>query len=55
MIKVQQDNFDVGAELAALTAGNTGIGGVVSFVGLVRDMVRLDDHDAAQRWLSGPR
>ena len=49
MIKVQQDNFDVAAELAALTAGNHAIGGVVSFVGLVRDMVRVDDRDAALR------
>ncbi len=46
MIKVQQENFDVGAELSALSAGNYGIGGVVSFVGLVRDMVRVDDRDA---------
>ncbi len=47
MIKVQQDNFDVSAELAALTAGNHGIGGVASFVGLVRDLVRVDDQDVA--------
>src|SRR5262250_2642720 len=38
MIKVQQEDFDVGAELAALTAGRTDVGGVASFVGLVRDM-----------------
>ena len=38
MIRVQQEDFDPGAELAALTAGNTRIGGAVSFVGLVRDM-----------------
>jgi molybdopterin synthase catalytic subunit len=36
MIKVQQQKFDVGAELAALTAGRTDIGAVASFVGLVR-------------------
>jgi molybdopterin synthase catalytic subunit len=36
MIKVQQQEFDVGAELAALTAGRTDIGAVASFVGLVR-------------------
>lgn len=47
MIKVQQENFDVAAELAALTAGNHAIGGVVSFVGLVREMVRVDDREAA--------
>ncbi|MBI1180882.1 MAG: molybdopterin synthase catalytic subunit MoaE [Alphaproteobacteria bacterium] len=37
MIRVQADDFDVGAEIAALTAGNTHIGGVVTFTGLVRD------------------
>lgn len=38
MIRVQADDFDPGAELAALTAGRRDIGGAVSFVGLVRDM-----------------
>lgn len=47
MIKVQQENFDVSAELASLTAGNHEIGGVVSFVGLVRDLIKADDRDAA--------
>ncbi len=37
MIRVQREDFDVGAELAGLAAGNPGIGAVVSFVGLVRD------------------
>jgi molybdopterin synthase catalytic subunit len=37
MIRVQEEPFDVGAELAALTAGRTDIGGVASFLGLVRD------------------
>ena len=37
MIRVQSDDFDIGAEIAALTAGKTHIGGVVSFTGLVRD------------------
>jgi molybdopterin synthase catalytic subunit len=36
MIRVQQQPFDVGAELAALTAGRTDIGGLASFVGVVR-------------------
>jgi molybdopterin synthase catalytic subunit len=36
MIKVQQHTFDVGAELAALSAGRTDIGAIASFVGLVR-------------------
>ncbi|WP_430436723.1 molybdenum cofactor biosynthesis protein MoaE [Oceanibaculum nanhaiense] len=38
MIRVQREDFDIGAEIAALTDGNRAIGGVASFVGLVRDM-----------------
>jgi molybdopterin synthase catalytic subunit len=38
MIKVQREDFDIGAEIAALTDGNTAIGGLASFVGLVRDL-----------------
>jgi molybdopterin synthase catalytic subunit len=38
MIRVQEQPFDAGAEVAALTAGRTDIGAVASFVGLVRDM-----------------
>ena len=38
VVKVQSENFDVGAELSALTTGNTAIGGMTSFVGLVRDL-----------------
>ncbi len=38
MIRVQEDDFDVGAEIEALARGNHKIGGVVTFVGLVRDM-----------------
>ena len=37
MIRVQREAFDVGAELAALTAGRADIGALASFVGLVRD------------------
>jgi len=37
-VSVQQDDFDPGAELAALTDGRTDIGAAVSFVGLVRDI-----------------
>jgi molybdopterin synthase catalytic subunit len=38
MIRVQREDFDVGAELDRLVGGNTRIGGVASFVGLVRDI-----------------
>ncbi len=37
MIRVQTEDFDVGKELEALSKGNTGVGGVSCFVGLVRD------------------
>jgi len=35
-VRVQTEDFDVGAELARLTAGRTDVGGVASFVGIVR-------------------
>jgi molybdopterin synthase catalytic subunit len=38
MIRVQREDFDPGVELARLSAGDTGIGGVASFVGLVREI-----------------
>ncbi|MDP6787102.1 MAG: molybdenum cofactor biosynthesis protein MoaE [Rhodospirillales bacterium] len=38
MIKVQREDFDTGAELARLSAGNFAVGGVAAFVGVVRDM-----------------
>ncbi len=38
MIRVQREDFDIGAELARLTEGNSRIGGLASFVGLVRDL-----------------
>jgi molybdopterin synthase catalytic subunit len=37
-VRVQQADFDVGAEFAALTQGRTATGGVAAFVGLVRDI-----------------
>ena len=36
-VRVQRDDFDIGAELAALRAGRSDIGALVSFSGLVRD------------------
>jgi molybdopterin synthase catalytic subunit len=38
MIRVQRETFDLGAALQGLTDGNTAVGGLCSFVGLVRDM-----------------
>jgi len=37
-VRVQTGDFDVGAEIAALTAGRADIGAVVTFTGLVRDV-----------------
>ncbi len=37
MLRVQEAAFDVGAEVAAFTAGVGGAGAVVTFTGLVRD------------------
>ena len=37
-VKVQIEDFDAGAEIARLRAGNPKIGAVASFVGIVRDV-----------------
>ncbi|RVU34963.1 molybdenum cofactor biosynthesis protein MoaE [Hwanghaeella grinnelliae] len=37
-VRVQRGEFDVGAELKALTKGNPQIGGLCAFTGLVRDV-----------------
>ena len=37
MIRVQRDDFDVGRELDQLAAGDHAVGGIASFIGLVRD------------------
>jgi len=37
VIRVQQEDFDIGAEIAALKDGRTDIGAIVSFIGTVRD------------------
>ena len=38
MIKVQREDFDVGVEMAGLVSGKHEIGGVCSFVGIVRSV-----------------
>ncbi len=40
MIRVQTEDFDIAAEIKALTEGRHDIGAVVSFTGLVRDMAK---------------
>ena len=37
-IRVQPQDFDIGAEIAALRAGNPRIGAIASFIGTVRDV-----------------
>ena len=38
MIRVQREDFDIGDELDALTAGHRRIGGIATFIGTVRDL-----------------
>ncbi len=40
MIRVQQENFDIGAEIERMRAGRTDIGAIVSFTGTVRDTAK---------------
>ena len=44
-VSVQGQDFDLGAEVAALRAGNPAVGAVVAFVGTVRD--RNDHNDGS--------
>ena len=37
-VRVQAEDFDVGAEIAALRKGDPRVGGVASFIGVVRDL-----------------
>ena len=37
MIRIQQEDFDIGAEIAKLRAGRGDIGAIVTFTGTVRD------------------
>ena len=46
MIRVQEHDFDPGEELEKLTRGNHAIGGVCSFIGLVRDFAGGEAVDA---------
>jgi molybdopterin synthase catalytic subunit len=36
-VRIQTDDFDLGAEVALLRAGDPGVGAVASFIGTVRD------------------
>src|SRR5688572_3632476 len=37
-VRIQTENFDAGAEMAAMRKGNSAIGAIASFVGVVRDV-----------------
>jgi molybdopterin synthase catalytic subunit len=37
-VRIQTEDFDVGAEIAALRGGDPAVGAIASFVGLVRDV-----------------
>ncbi|MSO64824.1 MAG: molybdenum cofactor biosynthesis protein MoaE [Alphaproteobacteria bacterium] len=43
MIRVQREDFDIGAEIDSLVRGNSKVGGIASFVGVVRDVAGADD------------
>ncbi|MEO0617675.1 MAG: molybdopterin synthase catalytic subunit MoaE [Pseudomonadota bacterium] len=45
-VRVQEENFDIGAEISALRGDRTDIGAIVSFTGTVRDLGGTD-HVAA--------
>ena len=45
-VRVQTEDFDAGAEIAALCRGNPKIGAVASFIGIARD---VNDGDAVSR------
>ncbi len=48
MIRIQTEDFEVGSELAAMSAGNGRIGAVVTFTGLVRGGNGADDVQAIE-------
>ncbi|MBA2411271.1 MAG: molybdopterin synthase catalytic subunit MoaE [Pseudomonadota bacterium] len=37
-VRVQQEDFDAGSEIVRLRAGNSAVGAVASFIGIVRDL-----------------
>ena len=49
VVRVQESDFDVSDELAALRALSPGIGGIVTFLGVVRDL--NDDSDVSGLFL----
>jgi len=50
-VRVQAQDFDIGAELEKLSTGNHQVGGVASFVGLVRDIAPMGSGGSASMTL----
>jgi molybdopterin synthase catalytic subunit len=48
VIRVQQEDFDAGVEIARITHGNHAVGGVCSFIGLVRDIAGGEKIDSME-------
>ena len=47
-VTIQSQDFDLGAEVAALRAGNAAVGAVAAFVGTVRDRNQRNDGGSVQ-------
>ena len=47
VVRVQAEDFDVGAELAALRIGKPEVGAIASFIGIVRDLNAVAGHDGS--------
>jgi molybdopterin synthase catalytic subunit len=50
VIRVQQEDFDIGAEIARLKEGRSDIGAIVAFVGTVRDQSGSIDEMALEHY-----
>jgi molybdopterin synthase catalytic subunit len=50
VIRVQQEDFDIGAEIARLKSGRTDIGAIVSFTGTVRDQMGAVDEMSLEHY-----
>ncbi len=48
VVKVQDADFDVGAELAAMRIGKPTVGAIASFIGIVRDVNAVTGNDGLQ-------
>ena len=51
-VRVQQQDFDIGAEISRLTSGRQDIGALVTFTGLVRDNSAAPKDSAALKTMT---